>query len=129
MLNPTVEPRKPTLLPPHFAPAAAQVLALGWPPGGVAARLTKKYLMSVAAGSFLVSNLIDNGESVFTETVACSVPGCLAQWDRIVNVGANQCLCYVYESKQEYDLLREEQILVLKRIGTWPSWIKLLGNG
>ena len=108
MLNPTIEPSKPTVCTPRFSPVAAQVFSLGWPPGGVPARLTKKYLLSLAAGSFLVSNLIANSESVFAETVACSVPGCLAQWGRIVNVGANQRLCYVYESEQKYDRMRAE---------------------
>ena len=65
-------------------------------------KLTRKYLMSLAEGLYLVSNLMHNStQSYFTEKVA-PLKLRKGQWDRIKNVNADQRLCNVFKSKKEY---------------------------
>ena len=69
-------------------------------------KLTKKFFMSLPAGVYLVSNCYDTlGPSratpVFNEYVVhCQERS--AQWDRIKAVGADQRLCDVYRSAEDY---------------------------
>lgn len=69
-------------------------------------RLTKAFLMAVPAGGYLVSNVSDYPGAIFEDVVASSMPERQAQWTRIVFVGANSRLCYVYDSKKKYDTLQ-----------------------
>lgn len=65
-------------------------------------KLTRKYLMSLSEGLYLVSNLYLNPmQSYFAEEVA---PLNLRkdQWKRIIEANAHQRLCYVFESEKEY---------------------------
>lgn len=57
--------------------------------------LTKMFLMAAPAGSYLVSN-IGGLEPIFAEIVESSMAGKLAQWEKIVSVGANHRLCCLY---------------------------------
>jgi len=65
-------------------------------------KLTKKYFMSLPEGSFLVSNIVKNSmQPVFAEKV---IPLNLRknQWDRIVEVGAQQRECHIFETEMEF---------------------------
>ena len=65
-------------------------------------KLTRKYLMGLPEGLFLVSNLgLSPMQSSFAEKV---VPLNLRkdQWNRIIEAGVDQRLCHVFESEKEY---------------------------
>lgn len=73
----------------------------------VSGRLTKKHLMKMPTGSYLVSTLAtDDGERVFGEFVATSTPERDEQWGRIVSVNADRYPCCVYKAKDVYDAFR-----------------------
>ena len=65
--------------------------------------LTKKYLMSLPEGVYLVSNLFPENsmQSIFAEKVA---PLNLRedQWERIMEVNADQRKCHVFKNEAEY---------------------------
>jgi hypothetical protein len=67
-------------------------------------KLTKKFFMNLPEGLFLVSNIFPTMEtSVFAkETSPFSQR--LDQWKRIISVGADQRLCHVFGSKEEYEI-------------------------
>ncbi len=65
-------------------------------------KLTKRYLMSLQEGLFLVSNVFPNSmQSAFAEKVA---PLNLRndQWYRIIAAGVDQRLCYIFNTEKEY---------------------------
>ena len=65
-------------------------------------KLTKKYLMSLPEGFYLVSNIFENIMlASFAEKVA---PLNLRkdQWNRIVNADVHQRVCHVFETEEEY---------------------------
>jgi len=71
-------------------------------------KLTRKYLMSLTEGLYLVSNLWHNStQPYFAENVA-PINLREKQWDRIKNVNADQRLCNVFKSKKEHTKWREQ---------------------
>jgi hypothetical protein len=70
-------------------------------------RLTKKFLMSAPAGSYLASNCyVSTATSrapIFAETVADSHDERLVQWARIKAANADDRLCYLHKSRAAYD--------------------------
>lgn len=73
----------------------------------VSGRLTKKHLMKMPTGSYLVSTLAtDDGGRVFEEFVATSTLEREQQWKRIVSVYADRYSCCVYKAKDVYDAFR-----------------------
>jgi hypothetical protein len=66
-------------------------------------KLTKKYLMSLPEGVYLVSNIYPNNpmQSRFAEKVT---PPNLRkdQWDRIIKADVHQRLCDIFETEDEY---------------------------
>lgn len=73
----------------------------------VSGRLTKKHLMKMPTGSYLVSTLAaDDGGRVFEEFVASSTPEREEQWKQIVSVYADRYPCCVYKAKNVYDAFR-----------------------
>jgi hypothetical protein len=68
----------------------------------MAGKLTKKFFMNMAEGQYLVSNI---GYTPVRPILAESVVEFNLrefQWKRIVEVGANHRLCYVFKSQGEY---------------------------
>lgn len=65
-------------------------------------KLTKKYLMSLPEGLYLVSNIHENPmQSRFAERVApLNIRN--IQWNRIVEIDVQQNLCHVFETEDEY---------------------------
>lgn len=65
-------------------------------------KLSKKFLMELDEGLYLVSNVHHTPlQSVFAETVdAINIRE--PQWRRIVELGANNRLCYVFKTKEDY---------------------------
>lgn len=65
-------------------------------------KLTKKFLMDLPEGAYLVSNLFfKNNESVYAQKVS-PISRREAQWEKNVEASANQRLCYVFKIKQDY---------------------------
>lgn len=66
-------------------------------------KLTKKYLMSLPEGFYLMSNIFPTNpmQSRFAEKVA---PLNLRkdQWNRIVKADVHQRVCHVFETEEEY---------------------------
>lgn len=65
-------------------------------------KLTRKYLISLSEGLYLVSNLFQNPmQSSFAEEVS---PLNLRkdQWNRIIEANVHQRLCHVFESEKEF---------------------------
>lgn len=63
-------------------------------------KLTKKLLMELSEGLYLVSNCLrTTTESILAETVQPS-PQRQTQWRRIVAVGAKGRLCHIFPSPQ-----------------------------
>ncbi|MFA6015445.1 MAG: hypothetical protein WC742_10295 [Gallionellaceae bacterium] len=70
----------------------------------VYAKLSKKYFMSIPAGSFLASNCgHSRTESIFAEVVASSTADKELQWGRIVKVSADQRQCQIFNTRKEYE--------------------------
>lgn len=72
-------------------------------------KLSKKFLMELDTGLYLVSNTYDNPynrtipyKSIFSENVV-AIEIRKEQWKRIVNARANNRLCDVFLSKENYD--------------------------
>jgi hypothetical protein len=66
-------------------------------------KLTKNVFLVMPAGAYLVSNLMVNRyQSVFGEVVAGSPPDRSEQWKRILEVGADQRLCRVFGTEDEF---------------------------
>jgi hypothetical protein len=82
-------------------------------------RLTKKLFLSAPAGIYLASNV--GFPPIFAEVTASSMPARLAQWKRIVEVGANGRLCYLYDSKGAYDRKRAALVALMLQTKNRPS--------
>jgi hypothetical protein len=66
------------------------------------ATLTKKFLMSLPNGVFIVSNVVHSlVEPVFAEYVLSPATERERQWEKIVSLGCNGRLCHVFKSEQE----------------------------
>ena len=64
--------------------------------------LTKKFLLSLAAGDYLVSNVGEApGQPMFAQTIK-SKEQREAQWKDIVAARANGRLCHVFNSAKDY---------------------------
>lgn len=64
-------------------------------------KLSKKFLKDLDQGLYLVSNVHHTPlQSVFAETVALMNMR-EAQWRRIVELGANNRLCYVFKARED----------------------------
>ena len=67
-------------------------------------RLTKKFLMALSEGEYLVSNVhLFPGKPIFQEKVV-TFSKREDQWNRIKSVLADQRLCYVYRNKSDYNV-------------------------
>ena len=67
-------------------------------------KLTKKFFMILPEGLYLASNVHDDlFKSIFEEEIAASDQR-KEQWQRIVSVGASQKLCYVFKTKEDYEI-------------------------
>jgi len=69
-------------------------------------KLTKKFFMNLPEGLYLVSNVYDTlgyscATPIFNEYIV-QRENRNAQWDKIKSVGADQRLCDVYRSAEEY---------------------------
>ena len=87
-------------------------------------RLTKKLLMKLPTGAFLVSNCYsrvgpDMVTPVFAETVA-PLDDREWQWQRIREAGANGRTCEVHNTSEEYKREREYQSKMSKG---WPRLV------
>ena len=67
-------------------------------------KLTKKYLMQLPEGLYLVSNIHDTRfQARFAgEIAALDQRG--SQWKKIVAAGVSQSLCYVFKTKKDYEI-------------------------
>jgi hypothetical protein len=66
------------------------------------ANLTKRFLLTLPEGVFLVSNIMDApGQPVFAETVR-PFSHRQAQWRAILKAGADHRLCHIFEHPAEY---------------------------
>jgi len=64
-------------------------------------KLTKKFLMNLPEGTYLVSNVFyQYGIPVYTGVVS-AIGVRERQWRAIVEVSANQRLCYVFKSEED----------------------------
>jgi hypothetical protein len=76
-------------------------------------KLTKKFLMGIEEGLFLVSNIGHTPlQPVLAEKVA-PINNREYQWARIIEVGANNRLCHVFKSKVDYENYFKEPIVDL----------------
>jgi hypothetical protein len=67
-------------------------------------KLTKKFFMKLPEGLYLVSNLHKNlFQSMFGEEIA-ALGQREKQWKRIVEAGVSQKLCYVFKTKEDYEI-------------------------
>lgn len=66
-------------------------------------KLTKKFLMKIPDGLYLVSNLVDNkAKSIFIEKVS-PLSEREAQWKRILSASVNQRKCHVFKTEEDYE--------------------------
>jgi hypothetical protein len=66
-------------------------------------KLTKKFLMDLKKGLYIVSNVHHSPmQSILAESVV-DLQSREYQWKRIIEVGANGRLCYVFNSKADYE--------------------------
>lgn len=66
------------------------------------ARLTKKFLLSLPSGIYLISNLAgSDGNPVFSEYVISSAIEREKQWERIREAGANNRLCRIFKNENQ----------------------------
>ena len=82
-------------------------------------KLTKKFLMQLPSGTFLVSNCFrrlgpETLTPVFYENVL-PLDDREAQWQRIKACGANHRLCHVYKDSEQYKQIRQFQSMLSKR--------------
>ena len=67
-------------------------------------KLTKKKFMALPNDLFLSSNLLDDdGRPVFANEILDKITRQL-QWETIINCGADQRLCEVWQSREVYDV-------------------------
>ena len=65
-------------------------------------KLTKRVLFAAPTGGLLVSNLMHSpSQSIFEELVEPAGPARARQWQRVVQVRANQRLCRIFRSRAE----------------------------
>jgi hypothetical protein len=68
----------------------------------IAGKLSKRFLLSLPEGVYLVSNVMDApGQPIFAQTVA-PVAQCLTQWQAIVAARVNHRLCHVFRNPADY---------------------------
>jgi len=66
------------------------------------ARLTKKFLMSLPNGIYLMSNLLgQSGNSIFGKYILSPLYEREKQWQRIKRVGANNHLCRLFKTESQ----------------------------
>jgi len=66
--------------------------------------LTKKFLMQLPEGLYLVSNTHEKRfQSRFAEEIA-GLDQRKHQWKKIVAAGVSQTLCYVFKTKKDYEI-------------------------
>lgn len=66
------------------------------------ATLTRKFLMSLPSGLFIVSNLVrDDGCSMYSGYVLSPEFERAKQWDKIVSLGCNGRLCHIFKSREK----------------------------
>jgi len=66
------------------------------------ARLTKKFLMSLPSGLYLMSNLVGGDrDSVFREYVLSPLTEREKQWARIKLAGADNRLCRIFKTEKQ----------------------------
>ena len=66
-------------------------------------KLTKRFLMELPEGVYLVSNVYEQkGKPAFAEKVT-PLSERNKQWQKIVNARANHRLCDVYKTKKDYE--------------------------
>ena len=66
------------------------------------AKLTKKFLMSLPSGLYLMSNLVgQDRDSVFREYVLSPLDERKKQWDRIKLAGADNRLCRIFKTEKQ----------------------------
>jgi hypothetical protein len=75
------------------------------------AKLTKKFLMSLPNGVYLMSNLAaTRNKPVFSEYIISPITEREKQWARIKLAGANNRLCRIFKTeKQAFDWISEMQ--------------------
>ena len=68
----------------------------------IAGKLSKRFLLGLPEGVYLVSNVMDApGQPIFAQTVV-PVSQRLAQWQAIVDAGVNHRLCHVFKHPADY---------------------------
>jgi|BarGraNGADG00211_3_1021988.scaffolds.fasta_scaffold62740_1 hypothetical protein len=66
------------------------------------AKLTKKFLMSLPKGIYLMSNLVgQDRDSVFREYVLSPLSEREKQWQKIKLAGADNCLCRLFKTEDQ----------------------------
>lgn len=69
----------------------------------ISAKLTKKFFMQLPEGLYLVSNTYKNQmQSIFEEEISPPADR-IQQWGRIVQAGADQRLCRIFQNKKDYE--------------------------
>jgi hypothetical protein len=76
--------------------------------------LTKRFLMDLPEGLFFVSNIYLTGfkPAIAEEVVPMSLR--VKQWERIVKVGADRRLCYVFKSRHDYEIWMAQTLKLQK---------------
>ena len=65
-------------------------------------KLTKKLLMNLPNGVFLMSNtVVDRYTAVFAEYVVSPLPEREKQWEKIVSLGCNNRLCHIFKNEAQ----------------------------
>ncbi|HUI46969.1 MAG TPA: hypothetical protein VL122_13410 [Nitrospirota bacterium] len=76
-------------------------------------KLTKKLLINLAEGLYLVSNVGHTPlQPIFAEMVT-ALNMREAQWRKIVELGANNRLCHVFKSREDYQKYFNKPIMDL----------------
>ena len=66
------------------------------------AKLTKKFLMSLPKGIYLMSNLVgQDGDSVFREYILSPLSEREKQWQKIKLAGADSRLCRLFKTENQ----------------------------
>jgi hypothetical protein len=71
-------------------------------------KLTKTFFFEAPAGKYLASNC--GFPPIFAEVIASSVLAKFAQWKKITKVAADSRLCYIYESREQYEIAQKALI-------------------
>jgi hypothetical protein len=66
-------------------------------------KLTKKFLMELPEGVYLVSNVYEQkGKPAFADNVSL-LSQRNKQWERIIKASANQRLCHIFKTRKDYE--------------------------